>query len=49
LKAWSIQAMASGTVAGADLFVLTENQGVLLYRPGSVGESREKAVAQVNQ
>jgi photosystem II stability/assembly factor-like uncharacterized protein len=49
LKGWSIQAMASGAAAGADLFVLTENQGVLHYKPGSVAEFREKAVAQVNQ
>ncbi|HEU0005818.1 MAG TPA: hypothetical protein VFS12_07500, partial [Terriglobia bacterium] len=33
LRGLSIQSIAPGTSQMADLFVLTENQGVLVYRP----------------
>ena len=49
LKGLFVQAMAPGSAQMADLFVLTENQGVLAYRPDLASGSRERAVAEVNR
>ena len=49
LRGLSIQSMAPGSAQMADLFVLTENQGVLAYRPDLASGSGERAVAEVNR
>lgn len=45
LKGLSIQSLASGTAQMEDLFVLTENQGVLIYRPTLASASSQAVVA----
>ena len=49
LRGLSIQSMAPGTSQMVDLFVLTENQGVLVYRPSLASGSGQRAVAEANQ
>ncbi len=49
LRGLSIQSMASGSAQVADLFVLTENQGVLVYRPDLASGSGERAAAEANR
>jgi len=49
LRGLSIQAMAPGASQMADLFVLTENQGVLVYRPILASGTGERAVAKVSE
>jgi photosystem II stability/assembly factor-like uncharacterized protein len=49
LRGLSIQSMAPGASQMADLFVLTENQGVLVYRPSLASGTGERTVAEVNQ
>lgn len=49
LRALSIQSMAPGSAQVGDLFVLTQNQGVLTYKPDLASGSNERAVAEVNQ
>jgi len=49
LKGLSIQSLALQDSQMDDLFVLTENQGVLIYRPNSASSSSERAVAEVSQ
>jgi photosystem II stability/assembly factor-like uncharacterized protein len=45
LRGLSIQAMTSSVKQVGSLFVLTENQGVWMYRPGIIPGSREAVVA----
>ena len=49
LRGLSIQSMASGSAQAADLFVLTENQGVLAYRPDLASGSGERTAAEINR
>ena len=49
LRGLSIQAMAPGASQMANLFVLTENQGVLVYRPSLASGISERAVAKVSE
>jgi len=49
LRGLSIQSMAFSTEQTSNLFVLTENQGVLTYRPSLDGGSRETALAETHR
>ena len=49
LRGLSIQSMAPGASQVPDLFVLTENQGVLVYRPSLARGSGKRTLAEVNQ
>ena len=49
LRGLPIQSMASGTQPTGNLFVLTENQGVLAYRPNLASRSGETKVAETGQ
>ena len=49
LRGLAIQSMAPGSAQVSDLFVLTQNQGVLAYRPALASGSGERAVAEVNR
>jgi photosystem II stability/assembly factor-like uncharacterized protein len=49
LRGLAIQSMAFSGPQAANLFVLTENQGVLIYRPGLAGSSNETALAETHR
>lgn len=49
LKGLSIQSLASGTAHIDDLFVLTENEGVLIYRPALASVSGQAVVAETSR